>query len=161
VVRWNKKVTGNVAVFDLDFHLNGLIVHVSSNAVTALVTHVGVGLRRHLVGGDASVNHFLRCRDTSCVAASLMFHCCAHSLGTDRETLLQRFIRSNGNLVTDIALVVHHCDTALEAALSKLLVANSVKFRLLEEVVDHGRSTTKASGAIVLAHNHRGVEALC
>jgi len=63
--------------------------------------------------------------------------------------------------MTSIALVVHHCDAALEATLSKLLMANSIKFRFLEEVVDHGRSTTKTSGAIVLAHNHRGVEALC
>jgi len=88
MVRWNQKVTGNVAVLDLDFHLNCLVVHVGSNTVTALVTHIGVGLRRHLVRGDASINHLLRGRDTSCVAASLSFHGTGLRLGTDRKTLL-------------------------------------------------------------------------
>jgi hypothetical protein len=43
-VRRNKQVTGDIHVLDLDFHLSGLVLHLSDDSITASITHLSASL---------------------------------------------------------------------------------------------------------------------
>ena len=79
----NEKIAGDVTVLDLDLHLYGLVVHVGSDSIAALVAYIGDSLRGHLLSVDTGVNHLLRGHDSLSVAASLIARGSWHNFGAN------------------------------------------------------------------------------
>lgn len=71
VVRRDQQIARHISLLHLDFHLAGLILHVSDNAVAAHVTDLNIGLARIVCGPDTSIDHDITRLNTSSVAASI------------------------------------------------------------------------------------------